>query len=342
MEVADGRHASEWDAYVRRRDDATLYHRYGWKNVAEKAYGLEAPFLCARDEPGGPIRGILPLFRVPRPFAPYLTNGLFGAYGPVLADRARHGRALLTAAMDRVDERAARYLHLKLLGNAPHRLPLQRRDIWVTAHLDLSPDFSGFWRRLPRKQRWSIRTARRAGLAVARGHDKIAGFYDVLSENLLRKGAPVYGRAFFEALLAAFGREADVVVLEKEGRVVSGAFVMWFRGTMYVPFASSRPSVFGLHANPLLFFEVGNLARELGLDVLDFGTSLRDSASVVFKKNFRPRFLPVSSYVYAPSGARVALAPDDSPAARVAVRLWSRLPPRVADVLGPRVCRWIA
>src|ERR1700730_5417405 len=68
-----------WDAYVARRPEATLYHLFGWKTVAEEAYGLRTPFLVARDGSGGAIRGILPLIRVPRPFTQYLTTGLFGA-----------------------------------------------------------------------------------------------------------------------------------------------------------------------------------------------------------------------------------------------------------------------
>jgi len=59
---------------------ATLYDLYAWKNVAERAYGIDASFLVARDGAGERIRGVLPLFRVPRPGSPYLTNGLFGAY----------------------------------------------------------------------------------------------------------------------------------------------------------------------------------------------------------------------------------------------------------------------
>src|SRR5258708_5422733 len=95
--------AAAWDAYVSRQPGATLYHLFAWKTVAEEAYRMRAPFLVARDGPGQPIRGVLPLVRVPRPFAAYLTSGLFGSYGALLADEERHARALLEAAMRRID-----------------------------------------------------------------------------------------------------------------------------------------------------------------------------------------------------------------------------------------------
>src|SRR5580704_1899154 len=112
VELADS--AAAWDAYVSRQPGATLYHLFAWKRVADEAYRMRAPFLVARDGPRQSIRGVLPLVRVPRPLAPYLTSGLFGSYGPLLADEERHARALLDGAMQRVDGGEASFLHLKL------------------------------------------------------------------------------------------------------------------------------------------------------------------------------------------------------------------------------------
>ena len=76
----------EWDAYVEAHPDANCYHLRAWKTAAESAYGIEAPFLVARESGGGPVRGVLPLFVIRAgPGSAYLTTGLFGAYGPVLA-----------------------------------------------------------------------------------------------------------------------------------------------------------------------------------------------------------------------------------------------------------------
>ncbi len=342
VEPARPESAAEWDAFVERQQAATLYHLYAWRAVAERAYRLPAPFLCARDAPGRPIRGVLPLFRLPRPSSPYLTNGLFGAYGGVLADDDRCAQALVSAAMQRVDEGQADFLHLKLLGPAPAHLPLERHDIWVTALLDLEDTPDAEWQRLPKKMRWYVRHAQRAGLACARGPAELPGFYDVLSENMLRKGSPIYGRRFFEELAGALGPRASVITLKLGGRVVSGAFVTWFHGVLYVPFASSRPGVFRSHPNHLLYWEILRLAHDLGLRTLDFGTSLRGSSGLAFKLHWRPRVVPIGSYLYADVAARPVLAVKDSAIARTIVRGWSRLPACLAETLGPAVCRWIA
>jgi FemAB-related protein (PEP-CTERM system-associated) len=340
VDLADSQAA--WDAYVSRCPNATLYHLFAWKTVAETAYRMRAPFLVARDAPGKAIRGVLPLVRVPRPFAPYFTSGLFGSYGPLLADEARHGRALLAAASRRVDDGEASFLHLKLLGSAPTHPGLERHDVWVTAQLDLGPDPEALWKRLRSPMRNKIRHAQHAGLVAEHGPQGLDDFYDVLSENMHRKGAPIYGRRFMRVLVDALGPRANVVVLKHEGRVVSGALIAWFNGTMVVPFSSSRPSTFQLRPNYLLFWEIARHALDLGLHTLDFGSSLRDSTGLEFKQSWKPRVEPIGSYVYARRTPAPALVPADSAIARNAVKVWSHLPARLAQALGPTVSRWIA
>jgi len=170
----------------------------------------------------------------------------------------------------------------------------------------------------------------------------VDGFYDVLSENMLRKGTPIYGRTFFHTLVEELGPRANVVTLRKDGRVVSGALVAWVNGVMYVPFASSRPAVFPLKANQLLWWEIARYAHALGLGTLDFGSSMRESSGLEFKKLWRTRVEPIGSYVYARPGVRPVLVPKGSAVARFTVNAWSHLPPTWAEAIGPKVARWIA
>ena len=73
---------------------------------------------------------------------------------------------------------------------------------------------------------------------------ELPAFYDVLAENMHRKGTPIYGIAMMRAIVDALGDRAEVVTLALDGRAVSGAIVLTFRDTVYVPFCSSRPSSF--------------------------------------------------------------------------------------------------
>jgi FemAB-related protein (PEP-CTERM system-associated) len=342
VELLAREEASSWDDYVAQHPDATLYHLHAWQEIAERAYGLSTAFLVARGVAGGPIRGVLPLFRIPRPTAPYLTTGLFGAYGRILADDDSYARALLTAATQRVDLGDAAYLHLKVLGGVPEHLPLQRHDEWVTVRRDLEASDEALFRSLSSSMRAKIRHAERAGLTVQRGREHVGAFYDVLSANMRRKGAPIYGKRFFEVLLESLGDRAEVVTLRHEGRAVSGAVVAWTHRTAYVPFVSSLPSAFPLRANNLLYWEIMRLARTVGARSLDFGSSLRDSSSLQFKTSWGATVEPVGSFVYAGGGAQPVLVPRVSVVARAGVRLLEWLPRPLYEAIGPGICRWIA
>src|SRR5258708_30962322 len=70
VELAEARDAAAWDAYVERKKGATIHHLFGWKHVAENAYGLPPPLLVAREGPGGGISGLPPPLPVPPPAPP--------------------------------------------------------------------------------------------------------------------------------------------------------------------------------------------------------------------------------------------------------------------------------
>src|SRR6266851_5618936 len=104
--------ASAWDAYVDCHPRANCYHLRAWKTAAEAAYGIEAPFLLARERSDGPVRGVLPLF--------VIRGGPVGAYGPVLADDDAAGEALVAFAVQRARALNARFVVVKALGDEPH------------------------------------------------------------------------------------------------------------------------------------------------------------------------------------------------------------------------------
>src|SRR5438876_1123535 len=86
------------------------------------------------------------------------------------------------------------------------------------------------------------------GGTLRAGPGELAPFYDVLAENMHRKGTPIYGFPMMRELAGALGDRAEVVTLWKDGAAISGGFTIHHKGTVYVPFASSRAAAF--HMNP--------------------------------------------------------------------------------------------
>ena len=81
---------SRWDDFVVSCEEATFFHRAGWKNVIENAFGHKTWFLYAeRDQQ---ILGVLPLVEVrSRLFGHSLSSLPFCVYGGIAAanDQAR-------------------------------------------------------------------------------------------------------------------------------------------------------------------------------------------------------------------------------------------------------------
>lgn len=335
IEELDPADAPEWDAYVARSPGATCYHLHGWRSVGERGYGLRAPFLAARARPRGELLGILPLFFVP---GGYATTGLFGAYGRVLADSGEVGRALLEEAADRARRAGLASVRLKALGEEPCAAGYRAIDRWVIARLPLAASPEEMWTCLRGKVRNCIRKAQRFGFSVRSGD--VDGFYDVLAENMHRKGSPIYGLQWMRELVASLG--AEVVTLRLDGRTVSGAVTLTYRGVVTVPFASSRPSTFHMNPNNLLYWEIIRRGCSAGLQTLDFGRSLRDSTPLAFKLGWGATTTPQPLLVRTLRGKPPAMNVD-SRGVKMVVALWQRMPRPLADALGPAVCRrWLA
>ena len=328
-----------WDAYVDVHPAATCYHLSGWAEVA-RVYRLQVRMLAAREGPGGPVRGVLPLFVIPRPFSRYVTNAIFGAYGEVLADREDIAAALVAEAQRFTVRERARYLQLKWLGDDTAPPGLTRRDVSRIALLSLEGGSEAVWGRFKSSIRAAIRQARRAGLELRAGPSQLSAFYDVLAANMRRKGSPIYGLEFMRAMLDAFDGRIHVLTLWHEGRPISGAMTLAYRGVLYVPFASSRAETFKLRPNNLLYWHAIEHACGLGLHTLDFGTSLIGQSTFAFKLHWGAKPRPAPSYLYSPGGQQPRIDPSGA-AIQAGTRLWRTLPRPFADALGPLVSRFM-
>src|SRR6185295_191180 len=158
------------------------------------------------------------------------------------ADRPETGAALLAEARALTRREGARYLSVKALGDEPAATGLDRRDQFVIAKMDLDADPDVMWKGFRDKIRNMVRKAQKSDFEVRTGPEQLAGYYDVLAENMHRKGTPIYGLGFMRELMATVGAGCEVITLWREGRAVSGALVIFHKDTVYVPFASSRPS----------------------------------------------------------------------------------------------------
>ncbi len=283
-----------------------------------------------------------------RPFAHCITTGIFGSYGPILADCDEAQNELLDAAVAFTRDSGATHLHIKTLRTSDQSRfelshpQLVRKEVWLTALLPLGCAPQQLWADLPGQMRSKVRKAEKSGLTVrfGRTEEDLKNFYDVLADNMHRKGAPIYGLPFMRSMMKHFGDQIEVCTLWKDGKCTSGALVLTHKGVIYVPFVSSRAVYFPLRPNNLMYWEIMKRGCEGGARLLDFGTSLKGATTFAFKLSWGAQEQPLYSYVFSPKGEDVRLDPG-SAALQAGVKLWQTLPRPVADMLGPKLIRFM-
>lgn len=363
---------AEWDAFANAHPLSTVFHLSAWNRIAKKVYGIENTIVVSRGE-DGKIRAGTTLFFAKRPGSWYVTSGIFGSYGPILAEEGESGRTGLREALEGAiaytREKKAKYAHLKALegpkGKNDFTHPsFDRQDIWVTAFMGVGGTADELWKSLPGPMRTKVRKAEKSDLGIrwgsasgtgaGRDERELREFYDVLADNMHRKGSPIYGYAFMQEIMREFadgraGVEADTLILELGGEgakghsgstteVVSGAMVLRHKGVVYVPFVSSRSKFFPLRPNNLLYWEIIRDANRRGNRWLDFGTSIRGASTLQFKESWGAATYPVVSYVYSESGEKIRLDAG-AKSVQLGVELWKKLPRGIADRLGPKLSK---
>ena len=300
--------------------------------------------------PSGPITGGLPLFTVRRPLNPYVTSGIFGSYGPILCPDPAGQRRLIDAAIAHTREKRARFLILKTMDSPEARVfpaveheRLERHDIWVTAILPLGGGPEPLWKSLSSSMRAKIRKAGGHGLEVRFSRDPadLEAFYDVLSENMRRKGFPIYGMPFMAELMREFAERTQIVTIWKGEESVSGAVVMEYRGAVYIPFVSSRPRFFPLRPNNLLYWEIMKHYASRGSRYLDFGTSLAGASTLDFKTSWGATTHALPSFVHSVAHEKIQLDAH-SFGVKLGASIIRSLPRAISARVGPRLAKYLA
>ncbi|OGF16950.1 MAG: hypothetical protein A2W00_10965 [Candidatus Eisenbacteria bacterium RBG_16_71_46] len=321
-----------WDGYVARTPNSHFAHRTGWKRLVEESYGCRSHYWIAED--GGDVRGVLPLFEKRGPGS---GRSLFSPPGGLLAEDEPTAQALLAPAVELLRRERWDLIELR---DQRHRWPdLATVEEHVTMELALEPDAERQWQGFGAKLRNQIRKGQKSGVTARWGPEGLADFHHVLLENMRDLGTPILGPDYFQRALERLAPEAEILVVDVEGRPVGAMFLVAHGDTFSDPWASSLRRFFDRCPNQLLYWEAIRHAIARGFKRFDFGRSQPDSGTYRFKEQWGAR--PVRLYYQYVLGR--AQAPPTLEAQKrsfdLAVRLWRLLPIPVAGVLGPLVRR---
>lgn len=333
VRVAATEDRAAWDEYVEGHPEATIFHRFGWRDVLSESLGYAPEYLIAMN--GGSIRGILPLMCVrSRLYGTTLVSLPFCAYGGPLADDTEALQGLDEHAQALARERNVRYVEYRFLGAIPLQAPTQ--DLYKT-FTKAVPENIGELSAVPQKRRSLLRKAQGLGLQAEVGRD-VETFFELYADNAHAHGTPALPRRFFHVLMAKLGDAADILIVrDSQGRALSGMLNYHFRDRLMAYFAGENERARTTYANDFKCWQLQVHARRSGHTVLDYGRSKEGTGSMDFKKLWGFEAIPLG---YAFRLVGVSAIPQNNPTNpryRLAIRAWKKLPRAVVDFVGPRV-----
>jgi FemAB-related protein (PEP-CTERM system-associated) len=338
VKMLDQSCTDKWDDFVLSCADATFFHRSGWKTVMEEVFGHEAYFLYA--ERDGVVLGVLPLARVRSVvFGHSLCSLPFCVYGGIAATSVD-----AWAALDDEAQELAKRLNVDYLEYRSQTLSHSdwfHKNLYVTFRRPIFEEDEDNLKAIPRKQRAMVRKSVRAGLICDTGAD-IEEFFRLYANNSHRHGTPALPRAYFECLIEKFSPHCEVVIVRNpKGRAISGVLAFYHREEVLPYYAGDLPEARELAANDFKYWELMRHARLKGLKIFDYGRSKVGTGSYDFKRNwgFEPIPLPYEYKLY--KGHKVPDTNPLNPKYRLFIECWKRMPQGLANMLGPRIVKYL-
>lgn len=324
-----------WDDYVARSDEATFFHKSGWKTVIEKSFSHQCHYFYAEQQ--GKIVGILPLTHIDSLlFGNALCSNSFCVYGGIVADNPDVFQALDKKACDIAEELGVDHLEMR---NRQQKYPDRpHKELYVTFRKTLEPDIDANMMAIPRKQRAMIRKGIKAGL-VSEIDESVDRFYQAYSESVRNLGTPVFSKQYFKNLKQTFGDDCEILtVLDKNGQLVSSVMSFYFKDEVLPYYGGGTHRARAVQGNDFMYWEVMRRAVEKGIKVFDYGRSKEGTGSYRFKKHwgFTPEPLYYEFYL-----VKADAIPDINPLNpkyQLFIAAWKKLPLSVSQIVGP----WLA
>lgn len=324
-------------AYVAAHADATAFHRLEWGRAVAKGCGQIAHVLVAG---GDAITGILPLTELHSPlFGRALAASGFAVGGGILCDDAAIGEALAAAAWQMAEQRSCPGVELR--GGYLPRGWTRDQTTYLSFVRALADDDEAELLAIPRKQRAEVRRALGFDLTtdVGRSGADRDAHYHVYATSVRNLGTPVFPRSLFTEVLDAFGDDADILTVRRNGEPLSSVLSLYHRGIVMPYWGGGTADARTWRANDMMYFALMRHARKRGCKGFDFGRSKTGTGAAAFKHNWGFDGVPLTYASRTPAGVEKRSVNPLDPKYSLKVKLWSKLPLGLANIVGPMIAR---
>jgi FemAB-related protein (PEP-CTERM system-associated) len=332
------RHAAAWDNFVEAAPQGTFFHRAGWRDVIEGAFGQRAHYLFVEQD--GAITGVLPLVHMrSRLFGNRLISAPFCVYGGPLAGDPQSAQTLSESAVDLARRLGAGVVEFR--GQVPNGENwTTRSDRYATFRKAISADPEKNLKAIPRKQRAVVRKGLENGLTarIDLEADRFHALYALSVRNL---GTPVFGRRYLRLIVERFRDCAEILTVLDDEKPISAVLSFFFRDEVLPYYGAITPPARHRAAGDYMYWEVMQRAASAGARLFDFGRSKFGTGSFAFKKNWGFAPEPLHYHYWARPGDPIPDVNPLNPKYELMIRTWKHLPLPIANLIGPSIVRGI-
>ena len=335
LDADDAAAASRWDAFVHSCAEAGFFHRSAWQALIAEVFGHATHYFFA--ERDGRLVGVLPMAEVrSRLFGHSLVSLPFASVAGIASEDPQARAALQCEA-----ETLARRLgvaHLEM-RNATVQQGWPTQDLYVDFRMAIPPVLDERMLCVPQKRRNMVRKALKLGLKAV-PDDTVERFFPVFARNARDHGTPTLPRAYFEALVARFGRDCRILSIDDaQGNCISSILCFFHRGEVMAYYAGETPVARGAAANDLKYWEVMKWAQAAGCTRFDIGRSKRGTGSFEFKRLWGFEAHPLHYQYLLLKRDTLPQNNPTNPKYRLLISTWQRLPMPLANWMGPHIVR---
>lgn len=326
-----------WNRYVDSNPAASMYHRAEWKDLIHNVFGHECYYFYAHGN-NGKVIGILPLVRLKsRLFGDFMISMPYFNYGGAIANSLSIEQKLINAANNCAKQLGINHIEYR---DDIAREELQVRSEKVNMILSLPDNHNDLWKTFPSKLRSQIKRSQREEIKITFGGEEcLEDFYAVFARNMRDLGTPVYGKTFFRKILQYFAKHSRIVVIHMRNRPVAAAFLLGYKDTLEIPWASTIKDVNHLSINMLLYWEVLTFAIENRYRYFDFGRSSKESGTFRFKQQWGAKPKQLFWHYWLAENIELPKLNPDNPKYALAINIWKKLPIGITKWLGPLIVK---
>ncbi len=327
-----------WEEYIQQHPNSSIYHSLSIKNTIENTFNHCAHYFIAKDEHRN-IIGVLPTFRIKSKIFGDLSCSLpFFNYGGVLSNNTKISECIISFAWNKLSVLGVTSLELRHTQNNL-KLPVIKNKISMILNLPNHSD--ELWASFSSKLRSQIKKSQSNQLIIKFGCEElISDFYTIFCVNMRDLGTPVYSKQLFINMLAQHASSKIAVVYHNK-RPISAGFVIGWKNTLEIPWASTIKKANTLNSNMFLYWNILKYAVDNKYECFDFGRSSKGATTYKFKKQWGAQAYQLYWHYYYPTDHKLPRINTENTKFKMAISIWKKLPLWLTKLIGPHIVKFI-